>query len=110
MEFVIGLLIIALLGFILMPVLGGWLGLGLFLSTEKKAKKLEAELPDRLDALFDGRPAVTHTLTMAEEGLQGRLIEGAGERGYRLANTTQSGRGPVTLIFERAGEGSVEGK
>ena len=104
MEFIIGLVIILVLGALLLPILGAWLGFGLFLSTEKKSKQLATELPARMDALFDGRPVVTHTLTMAEEPLQGKIIEGAGERGYRLTNTTQSGRGPVTLIFEKAGD------
>ena len=106
MEILIVLVLVGILGAIVLPIVGAWLGFGLFLSTNKKAAKLRDELEPWLDERFDGRPVVTHTLTMVEEDVRGEIIEGAAGRGYALMNTIQSGKGPATLVFEKRGDGS----
>ncbi|MCV7708687.1 hypothetical protein M3C81_000805 [Micrococcus luteus] len=106
MELLIVLVLVGILGALVLPIVGAWLGFGLFLSTSKKAAKLRDELGPWLDERFDGRPVVTHTLTMVEEDVRGEIIEGAAGRGYALTNTIQSGKGPVTLVFEKRGDGS----
>ena len=59
-----------------------------------------ARAAELLDAAFDGKPAVTYSVS-ARTLHSSEVIEGGVERGYKLVSNTGS-RSARTLVFERA--------
>lgn len=86
MEIIIFPLIIGALFFIGLPLLGAWLGFGLFVSDEKQRKRDEANADEILDRIFDGSPTVVHAPKDSKIGYD-VLVKGAAERGYKLSHS-----------------------
>lgn len=94
MGWVIGIALLAVVGGIIAAM--ALVGAGL-----REGEKQRKNAPALLDDKFDGQ-ATTATWTITLGSLtEAEVIEGAAERGYRMTNSTQSGSGPTTLVFER---------
>lgn len=100
MGIIIFLLVIGVIFFIVLPIIGAWLGFGLFLSGEAKRKRDEGNADEILDRVFDGSPTIVHTPQDSKIGFD-VLAKGAAARGYKLSHS----EGPEiarTHVFDKA--------
>lgn len=105
MGIVIFLLVLIVIGVVLIPILGGLLGGGIFFWTDRLQKKAEANAPALLDEAFDGAEDVVFKINLESLKYE-TVVLGAKRRGYRLASETDdsSSGSAKTLIFERVEE------
>lgn len=86
MEIIIFFLVLGAIFFIGLPMLGAFIGFGMFASGESQRKKDEENADTILDRVFDGSATVVHTPRDSKIGYD-VLVKGAAARGYKLSHS-----------------------
>lgn len=107
MEFLIGLVVLGILGFFVLSIAGGAVGLGLAVAEPGKREKAEEGKGETLRKLFgDDAPDVVTYGTQPFNALRPPVvIAGAVERGYQLVHDDNG-----TLTFQRQSSSSPSSK
>jgi VCBS repeat-containing protein len=102
MEIILGLVILAVVLFVVgLMVLGAW-GIWWFATNESRTKRQAAEAATTLTDTFDGdsRLVTFQVSTLRAHPTQAEVIEAADTFGYHLTNATSQRYG-TTLVFEK---------
>lgn len=103
MGFLIGLVVLLVVGGFLLMAFGGLAAFGMAAKDTARVAELEKDPGATLDRLFDGSPQVVYAPKERSGGLTTEtLVKGAGERGYRFVSET--GEMAVRkVVFEKVG-------